>query len=215
MKPASRRSSSSAKRGSARRPYGRLQCGAGDELGFPVLSARPAESESRLSFAGLTDLLVAVDPGCSRDAAPASGGGTRCRPSPRRREASARTPARRNRAPVSAPRAHLGWLGARRGRRRAVAGPAVGLGARVRTTASRRPARTPGRVAPRGCEPPGLRRCPLASARTRAALGRRAPTNRQREARRHVFASDARAPRRGLARQRVLRARDRSPARRR
>jgi tetratricopeptide (TPR) repeat protein len=32
----------------------------GDELGLPVLSARPAESESRLSFAGLTDLLVAV-----------------------------------------------------------------------------------------------------------------------------------------------------------
>ena len=34
----------------------------GDELGLPVLSARPAESESRLSFAGLTDLLVAVAP---------------------------------------------------------------------------------------------------------------------------------------------------------
>ena len=33
------------------------------ELGFPVLSARPAESESRLSFAGLTDLLAAVAPG--------------------------------------------------------------------------------------------------------------------------------------------------------
>ena len=33
----------------------------GDELGLPVLSARPAESESRLSFAGLTDLLAAVD----------------------------------------------------------------------------------------------------------------------------------------------------------
>jgi DNA-binding CsgD family transcriptional regulator len=34
----------------------------GDELGLPVLSARPAESESRLSFAGLTDLLVTVPP---------------------------------------------------------------------------------------------------------------------------------------------------------
>lgn len=34
----------------------------GAELGFPVLSARPAESESRLSFAGLTDLLAAVAP---------------------------------------------------------------------------------------------------------------------------------------------------------
>src|SRR6476646_6516864 len=33
----------------------------GEELGLPVLSARPAESESRLSFAGLTDLLAAVD----------------------------------------------------------------------------------------------------------------------------------------------------------
>ena len=33
----------------------------GRELGLPVLSARPAESEARLSFAGLTDLLVAVD----------------------------------------------------------------------------------------------------------------------------------------------------------
>src|SRR5260221_2640201 len=32
------------------------------ELGLPVLSARPAMSESRLSFAGLTDLLVGVDP---------------------------------------------------------------------------------------------------------------------------------------------------------
>jgi len=32
------------------------------ELGLPVLSARPAVSEARLSFAGLTDLLVAVDP---------------------------------------------------------------------------------------------------------------------------------------------------------
>jgi DNA-binding CsgD family transcriptional regulator/TolA-binding protein len=33
----------------------------GGELGLPVLSARPAASEARLSFAGLTDLLVAVD----------------------------------------------------------------------------------------------------------------------------------------------------------
>ena len=32
------------------------------ELGLPVLSARPAESEARLSFAGLTDLLASVDP---------------------------------------------------------------------------------------------------------------------------------------------------------
>jgi hypothetical protein len=32
-----------------------------EELGLPVLSARPAVSEARLSFAGLTDLLVAVD----------------------------------------------------------------------------------------------------------------------------------------------------------
>src|SRR5580765_4417534 len=35
----------------------------GNELGLPVLSARPAESEARLSFAGLTDLLVGVAPG--------------------------------------------------------------------------------------------------------------------------------------------------------
>ena len=53
----------------------------------------------------------------------------------------------------------------------------------------------------------------VAPARARAALGRRAPTDRQRSARRHVFAPDARPPRRGLARQRVLRARDRAPAR--
>src|SRR5260221_10208779 len=33
----------------------------GRELGLPVLSARPAASEARLSFAGLTDLLAAVD----------------------------------------------------------------------------------------------------------------------------------------------------------
>jgi len=33
----------------------------GGELGLPVLSARPAASEARLSFAGLTDLLTAVD----------------------------------------------------------------------------------------------------------------------------------------------------------
>lgn len=32
------------------------------ELGLPVLSARPAASEARLSFAGLTDLLAAVHP---------------------------------------------------------------------------------------------------------------------------------------------------------
>jgi Predicted ATPase len=35
------------------------------ELGFPVLSARPAESESRLSFAGLTDLLAPSPRMCS------------------------------------------------------------------------------------------------------------------------------------------------------
>jgi DNA-binding CsgD family transcriptional regulator len=32
------------------------------DLGLPVLSARPAVSEARLSFAGLTDLLAVVDP---------------------------------------------------------------------------------------------------------------------------------------------------------
>ena len=185
-------------RGSARRRYGRMRCGAGTSWASRSLSARPAESEARLSFAGLTDLLGRRRRRGSRDAARAAGGGTRRRASPRRREPRARTPARRNSAPVRASRAHVARPGAGCGRRRAMARPAVGRGARVRAAASRRPARRLVVVSLRGRAPPGLRRRSnrRAPPRTRAALGRRAPADRQRAARRHVLAADARAARR-------------------
>ena len=185
----------------------------GDELGLPVLSARPAESESRLSFAGLTDLLAAVDADVLETL-----------PAPQAealdvallRADASRSPGRRlvgtallsvlreltSRGPVLVAVDDAQWLDP----------PSASVLEFALRRLDDRPVRL---VASRRADAsrPDFVGTRVAPPRTRAALGRRAPTDRQRAARRHVFSPDARAPRRGLARQRVLRARDRAPAR--
>jgi hypothetical protein len=193
----------------------------GHELGLPVLSARPAESESRLSFAGLTDLLAAVGPDVL---------GTLPAPQAEAidvallRTAVSRPPGGRlvgtgllsvlreltSDGPVLVAVDDAQWLDP-------PSASALEFALRrlddrpVRLVVTRRA--DAGRPDFVRTGVGGRARGARAAPRARAALGRRAPADRQRAARRHVFSPDARASRRRIARQRVLRARDRALAR--
>ena len=83
------RSSSTARPGSARRRSGSRRCALADARGVRVLQARPAESEAKLSYAALADLVGAVFEETERALPPSSSARSRRRSCAGRRTSGA------------------------------------------------------------------------------------------------------------------------------